>query len=92
LYVRPAPIANNILTVFYTKYATIPSADTDLIAIENYDPFIVSFATAYTFACMEEKEASDLWTAVATATNTPLSLIEKMRQIYEVSGRVNNIS
>lgn len=83
LYVSPAPTADNILTLNYFALPAVMDDDADELEIVNHDPWIIAIATSYAFACMEEKEAADIWATIGQAHGVPLGLGTQARTEFE---------
>ena len=83
LYVLPTPIRINNLLTFYRVYPTVLIAPADLLTVLNYDPFILSIATSYAQAYLEEGESSDLWAKIGGACGVALNQGSVIRYALE---------
>jgi len=65
LFWAPLPDASTIIQVLYRKYPSLVSNTATSIPFDNYDDFLVSEATKFAFACLEEGDSVTIFDGIA---------------------------
>lgn len=82
LYYRPLPFGNEILNIYYFGYPDRLDQDADVFPLHTqHEEFVMSFGTAYTWACLEELEDVDMWMKITDKLTIPEATITQIRRM-----------
>jgi len=85
IHVNVALASEITIAVEFIKYPATLTADADEPEFTQHDSFIVSAATAFTFAALEETDAVGMWSSMGEGFGAALSKAAQAREL--ISGK-----
>lgn len=80
LYYKPLPTSTEQLYLYYFQLPARLDDSTDVYPFAMGEDFVLAFAKKWAWACLEEKEDSDMWSGLATDLALPEKLISDLRK------------
>lgn len=83
MYYKPTPTANNTLNIYFLQYPAVLSDANTAFPFPTLEAYVISFATEYAWACLEESDSQQIWTRVNEKLTLPEGMAAKIRLLSQ---------
>jgi len=81
LFYNPTPSSSETLNISHLQYPAALSSDGDAFPFPTLEGYVLSMATEYAWAALEEDESAQIWNRVSEKLSLPEGLGRKIRQL-----------